>query len=158
MREGVAAGEESRRAVVCHVCDKALQARSLRPHLSSAHDIHQQVVVADVLLKERAGARYRAYLGGRKDPIHCLHPGCPGVLSSPYMLRRHFRDLHPKDTMEIPRKGNFPRCKHCKMQCNPRCLWHIHTQVCLLGVECRTQRDSAVLTALALRKLFHVEG
>ncbi len=27
--EGVAAGEESRRAVVCHVCNKALQARSL---------------------------------------------------------------------------------------------------------------------------------
>jgi hypothetical protein len=39
MRKGVAAGEELQRAVVCHVCDKPLQARSLRPHLSSAHDI-----------------------------------------------------------------------------------------------------------------------
>ncbi len=40
MREGVATGEESQRAMVCHVCNKALQARSLRPHLSSAHVIH----------------------------------------------------------------------------------------------------------------------
>jgi hypothetical protein len=47
MREGVAAGKESRRAMVCHVCNKALQARSLRPHLLSVHNIHQQVVVAD---------------------------------------------------------------------------------------------------------------
>jgi hypothetical protein len=90
MHEGVAAGEELQRAVVCHVCDKALQARSLHPHLSSAHDIHQQVVVADALLEEWAGAHYRANPGGRKDPIPCPHPGCPSMLSSPYMLRRHF--------------------------------------------------------------------
>ncbi len=80
------------------------------------------------------------------------------MLSSPCMLRRHFRDLHLKESMEILREGNFLRCKHCTMQCNPRNLWHIHTQVCLLGVERQTQRDSAVLAALALRKLFHVEG
>ena len=46
MCKGVAAGKESRRAVVCHVCNKTLQARSLHLHLSSAHNIHQQVVVA----------------------------------------------------------------------------------------------------------------
>jgi hypothetical protein len=69
MHEGVAAGEESRRAMVCHVYNKALQARSLHPHLSSTHDIHQQVVVADALLEEQAAAHYRANPGGRKDPI-----------------------------------------------------------------------------------------
>ncbi len=158
MREGVAAREESRRAVVCHVCNKTLQARSLCPHLSSAHDIHQQVVVAGVLLEERAGVRYRADPGGLKDPIQCPYPGCPGVLSSPYMLCCHFRDLHPKDIMEIPREGTFLRCKRCTMQCNRRYLRHIHTQVCLLGAEQRTQQDSAVTVALALHKLFHVEG
>jgi hypothetical protein len=135
MREGVAAGEELRRAMVCHVCDKALQARSLRPHLSSTHDIHQQVVVADALLEERAAAHYRADPGGRKVPIQCPYPGCLVALSSPYMLRRHFRDLHPKDTVEIPREGNSPRCEHCTMQCNPRYPRHIYTQVCLLGAE-----------------------
>jgi hypothetical protein len=158
MHERVATGEESQRAVVCHVCDKALQARSLCPHLLSAHDIHQQVVVVDTLLEEQAGAHYRADPGGRKDPIQCPHPGCPGVLSSPYMLRRHFRDLHPKDTVEILREGNFQWCERCTMQCNPRYPRHIHTQVCLLGAERRTQQDLAVLVALALRKLFHVEG
>jgi hypothetical protein len=79
------------------------------------------------------------------------------MLSSPYMLRHHFQDLHPEDTVEIPREGNFPRCKRCTMQCNPRCPQHIHTQVCSLGAERRTQRDSAILAALALRKLFHVQ-
>ncbi len=56
MFKGVAAGEESKRAMVCHVCNKTLQARSLRPHLSSAHNIHQQVVVVEALLDERAGS------------------------------------------------------------------------------------------------------
>ncbi len=69
MRKGVAAGEESQRDVVCHVCNKPLQARSLRLHLLSAHDIHQQVVVANALLERREGVHYRANPGGRKDPI-----------------------------------------------------------------------------------------
>ncbi len=127
-------------------------------HLLSTHDIYQQVVIADVLLEEQAGVRYRADPGGHKDPIQCLFPGCPGVLSSPYILRHHFQDLHPKDTVEIPREGTFQQCEHSMMQCNLRYPRHIHTQVCLLGVEQWTQRDSAVTAALALHKLFHVDG
>ena len=55
MRKGVAAGEEMACGVTSHVCNKPLQARSLRAHLASAHDIHQQVVVAKGLLEERQG-------------------------------------------------------------------------------------------------------
>jgi hypothetical protein len=47
----VAAGEETKRAIVCHIRKKTLQARSLCQHLFSAHDIHQQVVVAEALLE-----------------------------------------------------------------------------------------------------------
>jgi hypothetical protein len=137
--------------------NKVLQARSLCPHLSSTHDIHQQVVIADALLAEWAGVCYRANPGGQKDPIQCPYPGCPGVLSTPYMPRRHCQDLHPKDTVEILREGTFPWCEHCMMQCNPRYPWHIHTQVCSLGAEQRTQQKLAITAALALHKLFHVE-
>jgi hypothetical protein len=157
MRKGVAAGEEPQRAMVRHVCNKPLQARSLRLHLSSAHDIHQQVVVAEALLEEPAGVCYMTDPGGTKKPIQCPFSGCPGRLSSPYMLRHHFRNLHPKDTMEIPREGTFPQCKNCRMQCNPWYPWHIHTQMYMLGAEQRTQQDSAITAALALHKLFLVE-
>ncbi len=143
---------------MCHVCNKALQARSLHPHLLSAYDIHHQVVIADALLEERVGVGYRANPGEWKDPILCPYLDCPGVLSSPFMLRCQIQDLHPKDTLEIPREGTFPRCKHCTMQCNSGCPLHIHTQVCLLGAEQQTQWDSAITAALALRKLFHVDG
>jgi hypothetical protein len=44
------------------------------------------------------------------------------------------------------------------MQCNLLYPWHIHSQVCKLRAEQRAQRDSAVTAALALRKLFYVEG
>jgi hypothetical protein len=43
------------------------------------------------------------------------------------------------------------------MQCNPKYPRHIHSQVCQTGVERRTQRDSAITSALALRQLFYVE-
>jgi hypothetical protein len=157
MCEGVAAGEESKRAVACHMCNKTLQ-RSLCLHLTSAHDFHQQVVVAKALLEVQAGVRYRADPGRRKELIQCPFPQCLGVLSSPYMLRWHFRDLHPKDTMEIPREGSFPKCEQCTMQCNPLYPQHIHSQVCKLEAERQTQWDSAITMALALQQLFYVEG
>jgi len=108
LREGVAAGEEGKRVVVCHACQANLQARSLRSHLESAHDIYQQVVVPDDLLEDRPSIRYEAERVGRKVPIGCPFPGCPGKLSSAYMLRRHFQDLHPKDSVVIPWEGSFP--------------------------------------------------
>jgi hypothetical protein len=158
LREGVAAGEESARAVVCQVCEKTLQARSIRSHLESSHDIYQQVVVPNDLLEERAGIRYEAEQVGRKMPIRCPFPGCPGKLSSAYMLRRHFRDLHPTDSVEVPWEGHYPRCERCAMQCNPRYPRHIHSQLCQMGADRRTQRDSAITSALALRQLFYVKG
>ena len=87
LREGVPAGEESKRAVVCHVCEKTLQAQSLRSHLESTHDIYQQVVVSGNLLEKHTGIRYEAEQVGRKMPIKCPFPGCSGKLSSAYMLR-----------------------------------------------------------------------
>ena len=44
------------------------------------------------------------------------------------------------------------------MQCNPQYPQHIHSQVCKTGAEWRTQRDSAIMSALALRQPFYVEG
>ena len=156
--EGVTAGEEGKQAVICHVCKETLQARSLCLHLERAHDIYQQVVVADDLQAVRPSNRYEAKRVGRKEPIRCPVPGCPGKLSSAYMLRRHFRDVHPKDSVVVPWEGPFPRCKQCAMQCNPWYPRHIHSQVCRQGVERRTQRDSAIKSALALRQLFYVKG
>jgi hypothetical protein len=112
------------------VCEKNLQARSLPSHLANVHDIYLQVVVADDLLEERAGIRYKAERVGRKMSIRCPVPGCPGKLSSAYMLCRHFRDLHSKDSVEVPWEGHYPRCKWCAMQCNPKYPRHIHSQVC----------------------------
>jgi len=148
-------------AVVCHVCEKTPQARSLRSLLKSTHDIYQQVVVADDLLEEHASTRYplRGRVGGAQgaDQLKCPFPGCPGKLSSEYMLRRHFRDLHPKDSVEVPWEGSYPQCEQCVMQCYPKYPQHIHLQVCQLGLEQRTQRDSAITSAFALRQLFYIK-
>ncbi len=80
----------------------------------------------------------------------CPFLGCPGVLSSLYMLRRHFRDLHPMDFVEIPWEGTFPHCEQCAMQCNPRYTRHNFSQVCQVGLERCTQRDSAIMLAMVL--------
>ena len=119
LREGVTTEEEGKRAVVCHMCKDTLQARSLRLHLESAHNIYQQVVVANDLLEVRPSNCYKADRVGQKKPIRCPFPRCPGKLSSAYMLRRHFRDLHPKDSVVVPWEGPFPQCERCLMQCNP---------------------------------------
>ena len=117
LREGVTAGEEWKQATVCHVCKETLQARSLHLHLEHAHDIYQQVVVADNLLAVRPSNCYEAERVGRKEPIRCPFSGCPGKLSSAYMLRRHFRDVHPKDSV-IKSRGKAPSHIVNSVQCS----------------------------------------
>jgi hypothetical protein len=107
LREGVTTEEEGKRAVICHVCKETLQARSLPSQLESAHNIYQQVVVADDLLEVRPSNRYKAKQMGQQKLIRCPFPGCPGKLSSAYMLSQHFRDLHPKDSVVVPWEGPF---------------------------------------------------
>ena len=60
LREGIAAGEVGKRAVICHVCKAILQARSHCLHLESTHNIYQQVVVAEDLVEVRPSIRYEA--------------------------------------------------------------------------------------------------
>jgi hypothetical protein len=121
--KGVAAGAESRRAVVCHVCSKSQQTRRLRFHLSSAHNIHQQVVVVEMLLEERAGVRYRADPRGTKEPLQCLFPGCPlmrsshtcyATISGIYIQRTPWRSLK-----RGPSRGvNIVQCSATRVTCS----------------------------------------
>jgi len=134
-----------------------MKASSLRRHLADQHQIYQQIVVAEELLEARAGVTYQAH--PRYDgKLACPIPGCEGVLRDGWMLRRHFRDIHPLDRVIVPKEGLFPRCERCSMQVNPAFPRHIRTKECQVGVERRAQRESAVASALALRRQFTVHG
>ena len=75
------------------------------------------------------------------------------------MLRRHFRDLHPRDIVYIPwERGPYPRCKRCNMQCNPAYPKHNQKKKCQVGRKQREQRDKAIDAALALCQLIYING
>jgi hypothetical protein len=84
------------RTVECRQCQAKMNASSLSCHLADLHEVYQQIVVAEELLDDQVGVLYRATtLGNGKIP--CPYPCCVGELGSSWMLRRHFRDVHPKD-------------------------------------------------------------
>ena len=90
--------------------------------------------------------------------MKCPFPMCKGTSTSGWMMRRHFRDLHPLDSVVVPKEGKYPRCPKCGMQTNPRYPAHINTKECRVGTARRHQRDMAVRSALALRQQFTVHG
>ena len=94
-----------------------MQASSLRCHLVDQHEIYQQQVVAEELLEGREGVTYKVALGCGK--LRCPFPLCKGELASGWMMRRHFRDLHPLDYVVVAKEGRYPRCPHCGMQIDP---------------------------------------
>jgi hypothetical protein len=150
------AGEWDSRMDVCHQCDALMMANSLRQHLAEQHDTYQVVVVPEDYLVPRAGVQYQAH-PGRNGKIPCPLPGCPGELWDGWMLRRHFRDLHPFDRVVVPTEGYFPQCKWCRMQVNTAHPRHIRTKECGIGMDRRLQRESAISLALALRREFNVD-
>jgi hypothetical protein len=129
---------------------------SLGRHLADAHNIYQQAVVAEDLLEERESNTYVADVSYSGKYFRCPFPGCLGVLNSGWMIRRHFRDVHPKDLVELQHEGFYPRCEQCWMQCNPSYPTHINTKECCARAEQRHQRDMAVRSALALHEQFYV--
>ena len=72
---------------------------------------------------------------------------------------QHFRDLHPQDTVTVPKEGrSYPRCGHCRMQVNPRFTGHWKMERCVIGTEQKAQRKAAINSAIALCRNFKVHG
>jgi hypothetical protein len=90
--------------------------------------------------------------------LKCPFSLCKGELASGWMMRRHFRDLHPMDYIAVKKEGRYPRCPRCRMQVDPRYPAHINTKECRMGTARRHQRDMAVRSALALHQQFTVHG
>ncbi len=126
------------RKVECRQCQATINASSLSRHLADIYEVYQQMVVAEELLDDQAGMLYRATtLANGK--ISCPYPGCVGELRSSWMLRCHFRDIHPKDLVTVPKEQQYPHCKRCSMQVNFAYPRHTCTKECAMGMARRQQ-------------------
>ena len=107
MRTGLTpAADWDARTVTCRKCGKDMRASSLGRHLADQHQIYQQQVVAEELLNRREGVVYEVPLGCGK--LKCPFPLCKGELASGWMMRWHFRDLHPLDYVVVKKEGRYP--------------------------------------------------
>ena len=78
-------------------------------------------------------------------------------------LRKHFRDRHPLDLLEVGQDTvfGFPQCENCGLQVSRLPQYadrHRRSKHCRVGGERRRQHERAVASALALRREFNVEG
>ena len=100
--------------------------KSLNRHLADQHEIYQQQVVAKELLEGREGVTYKVASDCGK--LRCPFPLCKGELASGWMMRRHFRDLHPSSIMWLlQRKGDI-RGVHVALCKQTLGTWHTITQ------------------------------
>jgi hypothetical protein len=142
----------------CRQCGKVLKASSLGRHLADIHDIYQQAVVAEELLEDRPPVLYTVRAELHDQALPCPYPGCNGRLRNGWMMRQHFRDVHPMDLVKVPKEGRFERCGRCGMQVNPFYPHHQLSKECQVGAERRRQRETAVTAALALRQQYTIHG
>ncbi len=105
-RGHVTAAEWNARDVECTKCGKTLKASSLRRHLAEMHGVYQQTVVAKEMLECRLAKTHKV-TNWSPAGLTCPFPGCGGVLGSGWMLRRHFRDVHPMDLVKVSKEGKF---------------------------------------------------
>ncbi len=144
--------------VECYQCGKELKASSLGRHLADVHDIYQQTVIAKELLEAQPPVLYTVSAELHVRDLPCPYPGCLGWLRDGWMMRQHFRDVHPMDLVKVPKEGMFDCCEQCGMQVHPLYPCHRHSKECQVRVEHRLQQEVAVTSALALRQPFTVHG
>jgi hypothetical protein len=115
-------------------------------------------VLAEELLEQCASIAYHAaqHPDGK---LTCPVADCLGETKDGRNMQRHFWDLHPRDTVTVPKEGrSYPRCGHCGMQVNPQYTGHWKTESCSIGVERLTQPKAAIDSAIALRCNVKVHG
>jgi hypothetical protein len=154
----VTASEWNSRNVECYQCGNEVKASSLSRHLLDVHDIYQQTVVAEELLELRPPVLYMVSTGLHARGLPCPYPQCLGRLGNGWNMRRHFRDIHPLDLVMVPKEGRYARCERCGMQVNPIYPRHQYSKECQVGVERRKQHETAISSALALRRQFTIHG
>jgi hypothetical protein len=113
-------------------------------------------VVAEELLELCPPVLYTVSAGLHARDLPCPYPWCLGRLRDGWMMRRHFRDVHPLDLVMVPKEGRYARCERCGMQVNPIYPRHQYSKECQVGVEHRKQRETAISSALALCQQFMV--
>jgi len=113
-RGRVTVSEWNARDVECLKCGKTVKATSLRRHLADMHNVYQQTVVVEEMLICRPA---ETYVVSESSPagLSCPFYECGGFLKSDWMMRRHFRDVHPKDLVKVLKEGKFCRCARCGM-------------------------------------------
>ena len=147
------------RRVTCDHCGLEMSAKSLPGHLESQHGIYRsRVIDRDLVLDDRESITYAA-MQSPSGAWDCPVPDCPGSVQTPWNLRRHFRDRHPLDFVNVPGEGVLPKCPRCDMQTNfANSPNHERSKMCREGAERKAQYAAAAANARALEVEFTAYG
>jgi hypothetical protein len=126
----------------CYQCGNGMKVCSLGRYLADVHDIYQQAVVAEDLLEDQPPATYTASTELHGRDLLCPFPGCEGRLRDGWIMRQHFRDVHPMDLVAAPKEGKYDRCQQCGMQVIPLYPRHRFSKECQVGVHRKKQREA----------------
>eukprot|EP00985_Skeletonema_marinoi_P018747 scaffold10564_cov149-Skeletonema_marinoi.AAC.1 len=99
-------------------------------------------------------------MGGK---FFCPVPACQDATDSygtPWGLRRHFRDRHPRDFVDVEGQNlPIPKCQLCNMQADPRrAASHENSRFCREGRERIVQTNAAIANQRALEVGFTAYG
>ena len=154
--------------VDCTICHANLAVGSLRSHLVTQHDVHQNFVPPDV---EPVDPRTWVYTAswypadGKAGLFRCPVLDCPqgdedyGCATS-FNLRWHFAFRHPQHEVEINGEV-LPRCGACKMQTGRAAIGtakHLASKHCREMAARRRRHRVAADGARAMRRTFTAYG
>ena len=84
----------------------------------------------NLIIKDRPPVIHPATLSMATAKFAYSVHGCAGMAGTKYILRRHFRFLHPQDLVNVPDKGCYLGHDCCGMWVNPTAMGHQGTKAC----------------------------
>ena len=117
--------ERSLQKVDCELCGAVVNRQELKKHQATRKCANNRkdyrattsTTVADESdeepLVERTPSEYRVGMDAGQHVTPCPVEGCPACPGTADTMRRHFRNMHNKDTIIIEGEGRLPRCGNC---------------------------------------------
>jgi hypothetical protein len=125
--------------VSCPHCNKQINQQYLSTHLRRIHQMYGTTpTIPNSHLQPQI---YTVSFPTGLHSLPCPVSNCPAILSSRFLLRRHFCHRHPIDIIKISEEGLLSRCSRCRMYVCSVGDAHFATKTCSRLAQRHTERQ-----------------
>jgi Reverse transcriptase (RNA-dependent DNA polymerase) len=152
-----------KQVTACNYCNTNVQQSSMKRHQQSQSCMqiqkqmpkNQPALCLPFTVEEELEPQTHIISIRQQQQTACPHPNCPYITHKGDIVRKHFRNCHPEDSVIIEQEGLLPHCPNCGIfQSNAHTPQHKASLECKKGITTKKKKLQETLQTAATHVKF----